>query len=80
LHAGMGAQSDMGDRFVDCFVNAADDAQLPGDPDFRRVLREYMEWAARAVHEYNPTGSSVQDGLTTPRWSWDGLQSGGSAS
>ena len=76
LHAGMGAGRDLGPRFVDCFVHAADDAGLPGDPEFRQVLREYMEWAARAVDEYNPPGSSVQDGLTTPRWSWEGLQSG----
>jgi hypothetical protein len=53
---------------------------LPADPDFRQVLREYMEWAVSAVDEYSPPGSSVQDGLTTPRWSWDGLQSGGSES
>ncbi|MGA3149823.1 MAG: group II truncated hemoglobin [Acidimicrobiales bacterium] len=77
LHAGMGAPRDMGDRFVDCFVHAADDARLPEDPEFRQVLREYMEWAVRAVDEYNPPRSSVPGELRTPRWSWDGLQPGG---
>jgi hemoglobin len=74
IHAGMGADDDLGQRFVDCFVRAADDAQLPEDPDFRRVLREYMEWAVRDVHGYNPPGSLVPKGLAMPRWSWDGLQ------
>jgi hemoglobin len=77
LHAGMEAQSDMGDRFVACFVGAIDDAiaeaHLPEDADLRRVLRDYMEWAMRDVHTYNPRGSVVPDGLAVPRWSWDGL-------
>jgi hemoglobin len=74
IHAGMGADDDLGDRFVDCFVKAADDAQLPADPDFRRVLREYMEWAVRDVHGYNAPGSSVPTGLAVPSWTWEGFQ------
>ena len=77
LHAGMGADDDLGDRFVGCFVRAADDATLPDELDFRKVLRDYMEWAVREVHEYNPPGSSVPPGLVVPRWSWEGLQASG---
>jgi hemoglobin len=73
LHAGMEAQDDLGDRFVACFVHAIDDAHLPDDADFRRVLRHYMEWAVRDVHTYNPRGSTVPVGLAVPRWTWDGL-------
>ena len=73
LHAGMEAQDDLGDRFVACFVHALDDAHFPEDAEFRRVVREYMEWAVREVHAYNPRGSSVPAGLALPRWSWDGL-------
>jgi len=46
----MEAQDDLGDRFVACFMKAADDAHLPDDPDFRRGIRDYMEWAVRDVH------------------------------
>ena len=74
LHAGMDAQDDLGDRFVACFVHAIDDAHLPEDAEFRRVLRDYMEWAVRDVHTYNVPGSSVPAGLALPRWSWDGLR------
>jgi hemoglobin len=80
LHAGMGAQSDFGDRFVDCFMKAADDVGLPDDPDFRQALRSYMEWAVADVHVYNARGSTVPSGLDVPRWSWDGLQAGPSPS
>jgi hemoglobin len=44
VHAGHGGE-DLGPRFVACFVQAAADANLPDDPDFRSALRSYMEWA-----------------------------------
>jgi hemoglobin len=75
IHAGTGADDDLGDRFVACFVKAADDAHLPDDPEFRGALRDYMEWAVRDVHTYSPKGSTVPAKLKIPRWSWDGLQS-----
>jgi hemoglobin len=74
IHAGMDADDDLGDRFVACFVQAADDAHLPDDAEFRQALRDYMEWAVRDVHAYNPKGSVVPTNLPIPRWSWDGLQ------
>lgn len=73
LHASTGAEDELGRRFVECFVRAADDAGLPTDPDFRRALREYMEWAVAAVMAVSPQGSVVPEGLPLPRWSWDGL-------
>ena len=80
VHAGMGADEDLGRRFVECFVQAADDARLPDDPEFRRVLRAYMEWAVRDVHVYNPRGSTVPPDLAVPQWNWDGLESEQAAS
>ena len=74
MHADMGMEDDLGRRFVTCFVQAADDAGLPDDPELRRVLREYMEWAVADVYVYNPSGSTVAAGLPMPHWSWDGLQ------
>jgi hemoglobin len=73
IHAGMNAESGMGDRFVACFVKAADDVPLPADPAFRQGLRAYMEWAVSDVHRYNPSGSVVPRHLAMPHWSWDGL-------
>lgn len=73
LHAGNGDMSDLGRRFVDCFVLAADDAKLPGDPGFRAVLRAYMEWAVAQVLAY-PLRETVPPGMGMPHWSWDGLQ------
>jgi hemoglobin len=74
MHAGNGDMTDLGRRFVDCFVAAADDAELPDDPEFRAALRAYMEWAVADVLVYSPEGSAVPGGVSMPRWSWSGLQ------
>ena len=52
LHSSTGAESDMGKRFVACFVQAADDASLPNDSEFRESLHKYMEWAVQQVMEH----------------------------
>jgi hemoglobin len=73
LHAGNGDMTDLGRRFVACFVAAADDAQLPPDAAFRSVLRAYMEWAVAQVLAYESPDRDVPTGLRLPHWSWDGL-------
>ncbi len=75
MHAGNGDLSDLGRRFVECFVQAADDAQLPDDPEFRSALRAYMEWAVDEILAYPDHDTVVPEGLSMPRWSWDGVQS-----
>jgi len=74
MHAGNGPIDDLGRRFVECFVLAADDAGLPEDQEFRSALRDYMVWAVSDVLVYSPVGSEVPDGTAMPHWSWDGLQ------
>lgn len=75
MHAGMGDMTDLGQRFVDCFVRAADDAGLPADPAFRAALRAYMQWAVDEVALSHPHDTNIPPNLAVPRWSWDGLQS-----
>ncbi len=72
LHAGTDAEEDLARRFIDCFVHAADDAGLPADPEFRKVLRDYMEWAVAQVMAVSPHGSVVAESLPFPCWSWEG--------
>jgi hemoglobin len=59
IHAGQGADEDLGARFVACLVQAADDAGLPDDPEFRASLRAYMEWAVGEVLSYSPPTAQV---------------------
>ncbi len=74
IHSGNGDMSDLGRRFVGCFLSAADDAGLPEDPEFRAALRAYMEWAVAEVLVYGPPGTPVRPGLPMPHWTWEGLQ------
>ena len=76
MHSRNGDMSDLGRRFVECFVLAADDAGLPDDAEFRGVLRDYMVWAVSDVLVYSPVGAEVPSGLPMPHWSWDGLVEG----
>jgi len=74
IHARQGAEADLGARFVDCFVRAADDAGLPDEPDFRAGLRSYMEWAVAEVLAISPQDSIVAPALPAPRWGWQGIE------
>jgi hemoglobin len=74
IHAGTDGEDELGTRFVECFVRAADDADLPDDAEFRGELRAYMEWAVKDVLSHSPRGSVVRPGRAIPRWSWGGLE------
>jgi hemoglobin len=72
MHASTGADADFPARFVACFDLAVDDAGLPKDATFRRVLHDYMVAATTEVDHYSPMGSVAPEGLPFPHWSWDG--------
>ncbi len=74
IHAGQGVDADLGTRFVACFVQAADDAGLPDDPDLRAAFRAYMEWAVAEVLSISSPGEEAQARLPVPRWGWNGLE------
>jgi hemoglobin len=74
IHAGQGGSDEMNTRFVACFMQAADDAALPDDPEFRATLRSYIEWAVSEVAGYAAQGSVAPTGRPMPHWSWNGLQ------
>lgn len=75
MHAGNGDMSDLGRRFVSCFMGAADDVGLPADPEFRDALRAYMEWAVEDVAlSYPESADEVPADLPIPRWGWHGRE------
>ena len=45
-------------RWVALAIQAAEDAKLPADPQFRAALASYLEWSSRAVNG------------TPPQWDW----------
>ncbi len=74
IHSGNGEHTEMDERAIDCFDRALGDTGLTGDP-LRRVLHDYFAWAtATTMARYHDSADDVPDGLSIPRWSWDGLQ------
>ena len=57
-------------RFASLMSLAADDAALPGDPEFRSAFVAYVEWGTRlALHNSQP-GADVAAHAPVPRWGW----------
>ena len=57
-------------RFATLMSRAADDAELPADPEFRSALVSYLEWGTRlAMHNSQP-GADVAAHAPVPRWGW----------
>jgi len=47
---------------------------LTSEP-LRRVLHDYFAWATKTtMARYHESPAEVPEGLTIPRWSWDGLE------
>ena len=42
----------------------------------RHALGAYFTWATGYMGTYHGSADQVPDGLTVPRWSWDGLVDG----
>lgn len=74
MHSGNGRHEEMDRRAIACFDQALADVGLAAEP-LRQVLHDYFEWATTTtMSRYHESADDVPDGLTIPRWSWDGLQ------
>jgi hemoglobin len=75
IHSGNGPHDEMDRRAIACFEVALDDVGLSADEPVRQVLHDYFEWATTTtMSRYHDSADDVPDGLSIPRWSWDGLQ------
>ncbi len=75
IHSGNGPHDEMDRRAVDCFDAALVDVGLATKEPVRQVLHDYFEWATTTtMARYHDSVDDVPDGLSIPRWSWDGLQ------
>jgi hemoglobin len=69
-HRNLGITAGQRFRFASLMSLAADDADLPGDPEFRAALVGYLEWGTRlAMHNSQP-GADVVEQAPVPRWGW----------
>ncbi len=75
IHSGNGPHEEMDRRAIACFDQALEDVGLTAAKPVRQVLHDYFAWATTtAMSLYQESAADVPDGLSIPRWSWDGLQ------
>jgi hemoglobin len=74
IHSGNGVHEEMDRRAIACFDQALADVRINQDP-LRQVLHDYFSWAiTTTMARYHESADDVPEGLTIPRWSWNGLE------
>jgi hemoglobin len=69
-HRDLGITPEQRFRFASLMSLAADDAELPDDPEFRSALVAYLEWGTRlALHNSQP-GADLTPHAPVPHWGW----------
>ena len=75
IHSCNGPHEEMDRRAISCFDQALADVGLAADDRLRQVLHDYFAWATTTtMARYHDSADDVPEGLSIPRWSWDGLQ------
>jgi hemoglobin len=76
IHSGNGGpHEEMDRRAIACFGQALADVGLAATEPLRQVLHDYFAWATTTtMSRYDKSADEVPEGLSIPRWSWDGLQ------
>lgn len=69
-HLGLDLTSDQRLRFATTMSQAADDAGLPDDPEFRAAFVGYVEWGTRLAMTNSRPGAAVATEAPVPPWGW----------
>lgn len=67
-HVDLGITPEHRFRFVSLMSLAADDAELPSDPEFRAALVGYLEWGTRIAMANSQPGAEVVPHAPVPHW------------
>jgi hemoglobin len=69
-HRGLAITPEQRFRFASLMSLAADDAQLPDDPEFRSAFMAYVEWGTRLALHNSAPDADVAEHAPVPRWGW----------
>ena len=58
------------ERWAGLMYQAANEAMLPADADFRAAFCSYVEWGTRLAVENSQTGSKPPLNMPMPHWGW----------
>jgi hemoglobin len=70
-HRGLAITPDQRRLFVNLLSQAADEAELPADPEFRAAIIGYGEWGSRlAMHNSARDAGDIVTEAPVPHWGW----------
>jgi hemoglobin len=69
-HLNLGITPDQRFRFASLMSLAADDADLPADPEFRAAVVGYLEWGTRIAMANSQPDAEVVPHAPVPHWGW----------
>jgi hemoglobin len=69
-HIGLAISEAQRRRWVNLIQDAADEARLPDDPEFRAAFIGYIEWGTRLARQNSQPGADVVRQAPVPRWGW----------
>jgi hemoglobin len=69
-HLNRALTEEMRRRWVELLCDAADEAELPADPEFRSAFLAYIEWGTRLAVINSQPGATPPLEAPVPRWGW----------
>ena len=69
-HRGRALTEEQRRRWVELICDAADDAGLPADPEFRSAFVAYIEWGTRLAVSNSQPGAEPPPKAPVPHWGW----------
>lgn len=69
-HLGLSITASQRARWAQLIAEAADEAGLPADPEFRSAFMAYVEWGSRLAVENSQAGATPPPAAPVPRWGW----------
>ncbi|GAB3407334.1 group II truncated hemoglobin [Flindersiella endophytica] len=69
-HAGFHITEGQRQRFVEAFLEAADEAGWPADERFRTRVKEYVEWGSAIALDVSQSDEVPHSDQPVPGWDW----------
>ena len=69
-HVGRALTEQHRQRWVQLLLQCADEAGVPGDPEFRSAFVAYLEWGTRLAVINSQPGAPVSGDAPMPKWGW----------
>ncbi|HET6597181.1 MAG TPA: group II truncated hemoglobin [Anaerolineales bacterium] len=70
-HVGRKLDETQRKRWVQLFLESADEVGMPDDPEFRSALVGYLEWGSRmAVKNSQADENPIDENTPMPKWGW----------